>query len=189
MKLLYVKIKHEEKEYVYKCKSFLRNFVKFIASSDEAVKLVDMSGVEQTPIFDFSGTACGWTKNGAWIDYVTGYSSNITNVLFLAPEADSSYGIIVGEGDKPFSYEDYALQSQIQHSDTGLYYYATALLRSGNAMEIRRAFENKSASDITIKEIGLAIKYDDYYYLLTRDLISHIIPSGEKVSVSYFVEI
>jgi len=193
MKLLYVEIEHNGRRKKYKCNSFLKNFIAFLLSPSTGLKLVDMEGVKRSPTPEFYLRYSRYCKGGGWtrcrFDWVTTTGSKITNISFLAPEGDSSYGILIGSSNNPFSYDDYKLYQQYYHSDTEVYYHATVHSKEDNILQIRRSFENKSASDIVVEEIGLAIKYDGKYYLLIRDLVPYTIPPGETISVRYYVEI
>jgi len=115
-----------------------------------------------------------------------------------APAGDDNYGILVGSSDAAFSVDQYNLVSKIPHG-TGagqLEYDQTQLpgaVTSGNTIEyqIKRYFNNRSGGDVTVREIGYAVKVVDaggveHYLLLARDVITAItIPDGGTLTVTY----
>ena len=115
-----------------------------------------------------------------------------------APEADDTYGIIVGTSDQAVSALDYNLIAKIAHGNAAsqLYHYATPMPEptvSGNTVRQRfeRSFKNNSAGDITVKEIGLVLKTKAYSYLVViiRDVVMPVaVPIGGKMRVLYTIK-
>jgi hypothetical protein len=115
-----------------------------------------------------------------------------------APEADATYGIIVGTSDIAVTVDDYNLKAKIAHGNAAgqLYHYGTTLPDpvdvGGNKIqqELGRVFINNSGAEITVKEIGLVVKtnVDNYLVLIIRDVITPVpVPNGGTLEVSIFI--
>jgi len=119
------------------------------------------------------------------------------NCSMKAPAGNDSYGILVGTGTTPVDLGDTKLASKISHGtgsgqlnygDTSEYGETSDLTRSEG---LQRSFDNNSGADITINEIGMAMKVNDgsndYYVLIARDVISATtVPDGGRVTVKYW---
>jgi hypothetical protein len=106
------------------------------------------------------------------------FASSSYAVSMNAPTGDDNYGILVGSSDVAFDTAQYNLGSKIQNgSGTGQIGYqgVTVYQDQPNQRTWQRAFVNTSGGDITVREIGFAIKVvttATYYALLARDVLS-----------------
>jgi hypothetical protein len=96
-----------------------------------------------------------------------------------APTNDDSYGILVGSSDVAFDVAQYNLGSKIPNGyGTGQIGYqgVTIYQDQPNLKTWQRAFVNTSGGDITVREIGFAVKVGygspTYPVLLARDVLS-----------------
>jgi len=96
-----------------------------------------------------------------------------------APTGDDTYGILIGSSDIAFDVAQYNLGSKIPNgSGTGQIGYQGVTLYQDqpNQRTWQRAFVNTSGGDITVREVGLAVKTtwggDPYCVLLARDVLS-----------------
>jgi len=81
-----------------------------------------------------------------------------------APEGDSRYGIVLGEGWSSPTINSYFVTVPISHKDTKLYYYDTSVDTRLNVADtnkryftIYRHFENRNTSSIYVREVALAV--------------------------------
>ena len=113
-------------------------------------------------------------------------------------EGEDRYGILVGSSDTPYNIDQYNLQAKIPHG------IGTNKLKYGkcesavvvDSIYISRNFMNESGSNITVKEIGLAVGVnrlnigDWVYYLLARDVITPItVPHLATLKVEYRIKV
>jgi len=95
-----------------------------------------------------------------------------------APTGDDNYGILVGSSDIAFDVAQYNLGSKIPNGNgTGQIGYqgVTVYQDMPNQKTWQRAFVNTSGGDITVREIGFAVKAGIttlYSILLARDVLS-----------------
>jgi len=163
------------------------NFLMWLLGREEDMTNID--GESGQPKAKY-GIHCNYRVSGSWSKST---HQERRPVYISAPEGDSSYGIVLGSSDEPVSPSDYKLKSKIEHSDTGLYYGET----STNLTEVEkpvyhviRTFENKSSSDIHIREAGLIIKdSDNKKFLLFRDIVDVTLSPGEILTVDMFITV
>ena len=146
-----IKKKHKEKS-----DSLLANFLRIVRTC--------LTGATESLI----------DRNG---NSLTLYNTDLPNIRVDAPEENDDYGVLAGKGTTEVYPGDYNLSSPIAHGDGDnfLHYYATAFgdITIDNAtktskFEIYRDFKNNGTVDITINEIGLAVKIGSYYVLVFR---------------------
>ncbi|RLG84148.1 MAG: hypothetical protein DRO39_07805 [Thermoprotei archaeon] len=123
-------------------------------------------------------------------------------ILFAcAGEGEDLYGILVGAGDTPVTLDDHTLATLIRHGDEAgkLHYNATTvedLVRTDGGIQFKivRTFSNNSGGDITVKEVGLAIRCNNVagtaYILLARDVLASAVtvPNGSTLTVRYIIQ-
>jgi hypothetical protein len=112
-----------------------------------------------------------------------------------APAGDTSAGILVGTSDTPVSLAQYNLLGLIAHG-TGagqLSYGATTVeslvIDTIYYFRIIRAFTNSSGATVTVREIGLFLKPNQYSYMFARDVPASPInvPNGSTLTVRYII--
>ncbi len=127
---------------------------------------------------------------------------------YLAGAGDASFGIIVGGGTNPDSFEDYALQSQIPHGVSSGQLSHTEVTRSESydaptrvyRVEMLRYFNNNSGADIDVNEVGLVPKisasvdsggYAPSPTLVARDKLPSTVtvPNTGQLKVTYTVQL
>ena len=119
----------------------------------------------------------------------------------MADEGQDTYGILVGSSNQAFSVDDYNLISKIPHG-TGAGQLNYGDIPSVDVytdyLEFARVFDNYSGGDVTVYEIGVAVRttqlYDGTnetnYVLLARDVISATtVPNNGRLSVTYTFKI
>ncbi|HDO19418.1 MAG TPA: hypothetical protein ENG74_01695 [Thermoplasmatales archaeon] len=187
---------------IQKAHSPLRNWGTFLNAyfGHRQDTVVDTSGNSQT-VYGYSPSHCNSSYLRCGID-----------LSAKAPEGNSSYGIVVGGGDTPVSFDDYKLASQFTHGtgENQIYHYGTIVsLSVGGSVTIdgvnyktmvltvERAFQNEYSASQTIKEIGLILHYYtcyasankcvSYNFLAFRDVLDQYITlaSGEGVTLRY----
>jgi hypothetical protein len=118
-----------------------------------------------------------------------------------APAGTADSGIVVGTSDTPVSLGQYNLQSPIAHgTGSGQLSYGAITVESlvkDTAWYFRviRTFTNNSGASITVKEIGLFVRFGMFggpnYFscMLARDVPSTpiTIPSGSTLTVRYII--
>jgi hypothetical protein len=127
----------------------------------------------------------------------------------FAPDNDSSYGIVVGNGTSSVVINDYKLASQIAHGtgagqldyDTHTFTGPTVDTANNKAyFSITRSFVNRSGAAITVSECGIMARsyWKDYNavrqdikYLIIRDLIDPPIQVANlaTLTISYTFEV
>jgi len=167
-------------------RSFVQNLAKVLASAFSAVggEAGGVSGVQRsTTVTDYNGL-----ERTVWTHW---YSGDVINGggVFLAMNADAgvdSYGILVGSGSTPVSYNDYNLALKISHgTGAGQLTYqshstSSSFSSTSSYVEINRTFVNNSGSTVTVREVGLmaraywkdvnAVRQDEKY-LVARDVL------------------
>jgi hypothetical protein len=169
-------------------------------------------------------TLCyGYTAATSYTLYVSSYSAGIkdhngndalfqvvaenrTDPSYLfnlnAPANDTNYGIRVGSGSTTPTADDYNLANPIANG-TGsgqLLYGATSIetvvveASSRTYFRIIRTFSNSSGATVTVREIGLSVKWSRtgvgyLYALLARDVLSSAVdvPDGATLTVRYIL--
>jgi hypothetical protein len=169
-----------------KSKSFLKNFGIVLAgmlknngdgSTGKTVSgIIDMSGVSKSAVVE---------------QYVSDTIAKYMRIMGMnAGDNDDSYGILVGSGSDPVSYNDYKLSSKINHGtspgqlDYEPHVVASSYSDTSSYVELYRTFINKTSSDIIVREVGIAawtysevISGIDAKYLVVRD----VLPAPVKV--------
>jgi hypothetical protein len=143
---------------------------------------------------DTSGTARG-------ISISTGSSTGSATLGGCAPAGDTTAGIVLGSSDTPVSLGQYSLGALITHG-TGsgqLQYSATTVETLSKDItwlfRIVRAFSNGSGASVTVREIGLYVRFGmstspSYYScMLARDVPTSPIsvPNGSTLTVRYII--
>jgi hypothetical protein len=135
------------------------------------------------------------------VGYVrTSYLGTSGSGVFLggmAPDGDTSAGIVAGSGTAPVTLGDYKLASPIPHGSRAgqLYYYATVVEvpTTGTSewyFRVLRNMENRGSPSITVYEFGLFIRLgtlgSPYYFtaMLARD----VIPGGVTIPQYYVLQ-
>ena len=153
--------------------SYLSNFMRII--------LTQMSGVPQS-ILDTGGTPRVTTEGGTF--------------KVNAPAANSTYGLVVGTGTTPVTIQDYKLQTQILNgSGAGQLAHQISVvtaMQNGadySQFQIQRNFINQSGSSITVKETGLYVIHQTYFYCIVRDLTGDIVvANGKTLAMQYYIK-
>jgi len=151
-------------------------------------------GAARADLVDTTGTARGIT-----------FASSDSGVRFgaVAPEGDSSFGIVVGTSGAVVSLDQYNLVSPIPHGvgSGQLYYYSVSItpLSKDNVwrLQISRTLMNQSGSNITVYEVGLIIRLpygvsptSPANFLLARDVIPGgvTVPNGASLTITYTIQ-
>ncbi len=127
---------------------------------------------------------------------------------YLAGAGDASFGIQVGAGTNPDSFEDYALQTQIPHGVSSGQLSHTEVTRAESydaptkvyRVEMLRYFNNNSGADIDVNEVGLAPKisasvdsggYAPSPTLVARDKLPSTVtvPNTGQLKVTYVIQL
>jgi hypothetical protein len=127
---------------------------------------------------------------------------------YLAGAGDASFGIQVGAGTNPDSFEDYALQAQIPHGVSSGQLSHTEVTRAESydaptkvyRVEMVRYFNNNSGADIDVNEVGLAPKisasvdsggYAPSPTLVARDKLPSTVtvPNTGQLKVTYVIQL
>ncbi|MEM4959847.1 MAG: hypothetical protein QXX12_08275 [Nanopusillaceae archaeon] len=171
------------KEVKSEANSFVRNFIRALynltiapAMNRTATMLVDIYGRENPMLF-----------NPRYL---------YTIMDLVAPIENDDYGILVGRGTNPVSYDDYELEDQITYLD--IYYgemegHLISRPDGKEAIVISRTFTNSSSGDVTIREVGLAFHtrtiYDRYFFLIDRTVLSSPITlkPGQSAVIRYII--
>jgi hypothetical protein len=166
-----------------KTKSFLKNFGSVLAG------MLKNTGAGDAAKYASVTNTAGASANAIVEDYVTYTGWSFGPMTFNAGDNDDSYGIQVGSGSDPVSYNDYKLASKISHgTSTGQLDYETQSVVSSYSdtssyIEISRSFINKTSSDVIVREVGLVARsWDtgrgvDTKFLVVRD----VLPAPVKV--------
>jgi hypothetical protein len=159
--------------------------------------------VSTSTVKDTGGTsrAAGAKNSYTWSngapDYTVGYTG-AGGWAPNAPEADATYGIIVGTSDIAVTVDDYNLKAKIAHGNAAgqLYHYGTIMLDPTVAgltvtQKFMRTFLNNSGAEITVKEIGLVVRIptDIFLVLIIRDVITPVpVPNGGSLTINYYIK-
>jgi hypothetical protein len=126
---------------------------------------------------------------------ITIVTNSTGNFGGAAPAGDTSAGILVGTSDSPVSLAQYNLLGLIPNG-TGagqLSYGATVVedLTTDTTYFFRivRTFTNNSGASITVREIGLFLKPNQYSYMFARDVPTSPIsvPNGSTLTLRYII--
>jgi len=170
----------------WEARSLLLNFAKILCAGFRAPggESTGYSGlVTSATVLDWDGTER--TAPGLWYAGDHYYGGGVMMAM-NASSGDDSYGILVGSGSTPVSYNDYRLASKITHGtgagqlSYGPHSTAISLGGSSSFVEISRTFVNVSGSTVTVREMGLvawnywkdgiAVRYN-VKFLIARDLL------------------
>jgi len=178
-----------------KCNTYVKNFLMLLnaAFKPGTSDVVDTGGTTRTTGAKYCVTWNWWVQQAGGYDRAFTLYGSDGGWTPTAPEADDTYGIIVGTSDQAVSASDYNLISKIAHGDSAgqLYHYATTMLEptvDGNTVRQRfeRTFKNNSGADITVKEIGLVVKTseDNYLVMIIRDVVTPVtVPAAGSLYV------
>ena len=127
---------------------------------------------------------------------------------YLAGAGDASFGIQVGNGTNPDSFEDYALQAQIPHGVSSGQLSHTEVTRSESydvptrvfKVEMLRYLNNNSGADIGVNEVALVPKvsasvdsggYVPSPTLVARDKLPSTVtvPNTGQLKVTYTIQL
>jgi hypothetical protein len=177
----------------FPAKSWVGNIIAVLSCiiSTWAQTTSNYSTSSRADLIDTSGTARSLLLGGG---------TSTSTVGGNAPAGTADSGIVVGTSDTPVSLGQYNLQSPIAHG-TGagqLSYGATTVesLVKDTAWYFRviRTFTNSSGSSITIREIGLFVRFGLFsptYFscMLARDVPSTpiTVPNGSTLTVRYII--
>lgn len=118
--------------------------------------------------------------------------------------AVDTFGIQIGSGDTPFSFNDYILAAKISTgSSAGRLDYEAMAVPGYAGMTYDdptktysipwvRHFNNNSGDTVTVKELGLVIStYTTYKYLLARDVLDSplAVPDHARLKATYTISI
>jgi len=127
-----------------------------------------------------------------------------------APDNDSSYGIVVGNGTKSVAISDYALASQIAHGtgagqldynvSTISFSVDTSVSPAVGKIVLSRTFTNSSGATINITEVGIIARNYwkdniptilDTKFLIMRDLLAQTyqVPNGATANVIITIKV
>jgi len=120
-----------------------------------------------------------------------------SNWLANAPATNTTYGILIGTGITAPTIDDYNMETKIAHG-TGLGQMQYSAVTFGAPTEdgstshftVTRDFSNNSGGSITVREIGLAVRFTDTagaarYFLILHDAVNIAVPDGETLTVNY----
>ncbi len=135
-----------------------------------------------------------------------GISADTTSWGYRGPAGNDSYGILVGSGTNPESFEDYALQFKIANgtgagqltyveSEIHVVTWTPGLLTMKN--ELARYFNNNSGGDVNVNEVALALHgYQPgsgvpYNFATARDKLASTVtvPNTGQLKVTYTVQL
>jgi len=129
----------------------------------------------------------------------------------FAPDNDSSYGIVVGNGTNAVVINDYKLASQITHGtsagqldynvSTISYSVDTSVSPAVFNITLSRTFTNSSGGNVNINEVGIMARsywkdysngvLQDVKYLISRDLLptTYTVPNGATANVIITIKV
>ncbi len=133
-------------------------------------------------------------------------SADGTSFGYRGPAGTDTYGILVGSGTNPESFEDYALQTKIANgtgagqlsyveSEAHAVSWTPGMLTMKN--ELARYFNNNSGNAINVNEVALALRgYQPgtsvpYNFITARDkLVATVtVPNTGQLKVTYTVQL
>lgn len=112
------------------------------------------------------------------------------------PNIDT-YGILAGTGTTAPAIDDYQMETKISHGiGAGQLQYSAVAFGAPTSdgtvshFTITRDFSNASGSPVTVREVGLVVRFERMgsgydYYLTIRDAVNITIPDGETLTVNY----
>jgi len=181
--------------------SFVQNFAKLlygfaqtvVTSSTISVSVTDVNGSPQSIYTEWYGGTLGGG----------------TPAAMNAPAGDDSFGIVVGSGTKPVSYNDYSLAKKIyngsepgklSYGPTGVSDVYVDTTRNLARFTISRTFTNLSNSPVSVSEVGIVARSywrdssgvkQDIKYLIVRDVIDPpiTVPPNGTLTVVYTFEV
>ena len=190
--------KHEMRSFVNNLIRVLEGIMKDAGGAITSTSVTDTGGVSRTAYVE-------------WYSSVGNVRGGGTVMAGLAPDNDSSYGIIVGTGTTPVNLNQVSLASPIAHGtnvgqldydaesveDLGL---DTSVSPPVYRFRLIRGFKNLSGDSITINEVGLVARNywkdnggirNDVKYLIARDVLptSYTIPDGGSATVVVTIEV
>jgi len=132
----------------------------------------------------------------------TSYSLSLSQAGIYAANAgygDLSRGIVIGTSDTPYAYDQYKLQSVINHGSSGgqMLYGVQSIdtpqsITGGYRLVLSRVFTNSSGASITVKEVGLYYQFyiapSPYWIAImqAREVITPIaVANGQSLTVRY----
>jgi len=195
--LLSLELKDEEENTVYRrnieARSFLLNFINmlmaWLTASSRPGKDVNGNTVDLRLSWD--QRTVSFLVEGRTI----GYTITVAGEQAWALKEDDTHGILVGTGNKPVEFTDYRLENKIPNGlGPGKMLYLscdvgpTTVAADMAFINIARGFINNSGSDITVREVGLAVHQisPDADILIIRDLIGEtVVPNGYLLQVTY----
>lgn len=129
----------------------------------------------------------------------TGGTSQSVAAFYLdfsckSASADNTYGIQVGTGSDAILITDYKLKTLIANgTGANLLNYgstsigACATVGTTRQFTIARTLTNNSGGDITVNEVGLAVKTQLYKLLVEHSLLTFTITNGTSGTVTYTI--
>ena len=159
-----------------------------------------------------SVTLLNGTTSNIWTEWYGTYSfGGGTTMGCFAPDNDSSYGIVVGNGTNAVVINDYKLASQITHGtsagqldynvSTISYSVDTSVSPAVFNITLSRTFTNSSGGNVNINEVGIIARsyWKDQYnlvqqdlkYLISRDLLptTYTVPNGATANVIITIKV
>ena len=179
----------------YPANSFLLNFMRILYAvlTVSSYNAKNMNGDSITTMLCKTKKTVRYTVEYREIEYeriLAGYQA-------WALKEDDTHGILIGIGTKIVDAEDYALESKVPNGiGSGKMLYMSSEVGNvkvvGNdaRLELKRSFINHSGADITVTEVGLAIKQfcPEDNILVIRDTIEPItVPNNYTLDVQYTI--
>lgn len=139
--------------------------------------------------------------NGSAVNTTTSYPNNAMTIN--AAINNTTYGIMIGTGSSAVSASNYKLDYQLPNTMTthaAVTFETASAYGNGYKFAVKRLFNNITAGDITITEVGLAFLQDyntgfnpaERYALMMRDIIDSgsntidfILSASQNVEVKY----
>jgi len=182
--------------------SWVRNLYNLLFCQAAAVGSASGTGLQ---IVDTAGTtrsngavqpASGQVSTGSGRIYVE------SGKAFFAGSGVDTFGIVVGSGADPESFEDHALATKIATGNGAGQLAYTAMdapltVTEGTTKKATwgRYFNNNSGSPITVNEVGIYTygSHDNYwvYMMLCRDLVAGglEVPNTGQLKVNYIIQL
>jgi len=130
------------------------------------------------------------------------YSLLMTNAGIYSANGgygDTAKGIVIGTSDTPYAYDQYKLQSVINHGSSGgqMLYGIQSIdtpqsITGGYRLVLSRVFTNSSGASITVKEVGLHYQFyiaSSPYWITVMQAREVITPTavanGQSLTVRY----
>lgn len=137
--------------------------------------------------------------NGNNASACTGSGSGLRPINLNAGAGDDSYGIVVGSGTDPVSYDDYKMSNKIP--DSVLHYTAMTIsdveeYGTYAIIKLSRIFQNNGSSDVTVTETGIIAdnrigSESLVKFLIARDVLSSpiTVKPGGSLNVTYTLKV